>query len=280
VAIGDLNADGNPDLATGNTNSPTVSVLLGDGTGYFVTHTEYSTGNSAGMIVLADLNGDDKLDLVLAGGDSAAVLLGDGSGGLGLKKAYATGRHTRRVAVADVNADGRVDLVTTNSSVSSTVSVVLGDGDGAFSQRTDYGTGDSPRDLAMGELNGDGKPDLAVLRDGGTVLVLLNSPQPVVSAGQFVTPVNVELSLPRPSPFRSDVVIDFALPTAAHVRLDVYDLQGRQVRNLQDGVLDVGPHTRSWDGVTTAGSRAPTGVYLVKLSTPGLVLTSKALLIR
>ena len=45
VAIGDLNADGTPDLATANSNSSNVSVLLGNGTGGFGTKTDFATGS-------------------------------------------------------------------------------------------------------------------------------------------------------------------------------------------------------------------------------------------
>src|SRR5262249_50752106 len=42
VAIGDLNGDGRPDLATANLYANTVSVLLGSGAGGFGTHTDFA----------------------------------------------------------------------------------------------------------------------------------------------------------------------------------------------------------------------------------------------
>ena len=48
VAIGDLNADGTPDLATANYNADSVSVLLGTGTGGFGAKTDFTTGNAPG----------------------------------------------------------------------------------------------------------------------------------------------------------------------------------------------------------------------------------------
>ena len=44
VAIGDLNADGAPDLATANSEASDVSVLLGNGTGGFDANTDFATG--------------------------------------------------------------------------------------------------------------------------------------------------------------------------------------------------------------------------------------------
>ena len=46
VAIGDLNADGKPDLATANYGADSVSVLLGNGTGGFGANTDFATGTA------------------------------------------------------------------------------------------------------------------------------------------------------------------------------------------------------------------------------------------
>src|SRR5437870_397513 len=74
VAIGDLNGDGKPDLATANETSNTVSVLLGNGDGSFGVKTEYGTGGSAECVAIGDLNGDGKLDLATANtGSSTGV---------------------------------------------------------------------------------------------------------------------------------------------------------------------------------------------------------------
>src|SRR5437879_6529689 len=60
VAIGDLNGDGKPDLATANGGSNTVSVLLGNGDGSFGVRTDYGTGSNPYSVAIGDLNGDGK----------------------------------------------------------------------------------------------------------------------------------------------------------------------------------------------------------------------------
>src|SRR5262249_54648357 len=87
IVTADFNNDGKLDLAiTHNGNGAhTVSVLLGAGNGTFGAATDYSVGNLPDSVQTADVNGDGKLDLIVANSSSntVSVLLGDGSGGFG-----------------------------------------------------------------------------------------------------------------------------------------------------------------------------------------------------
>ena len=81
VAIGDLNGDGRPDLAVANAGSfggDDVSVLLGDGTGWFGTKTDFPTGPQPRSVAIGDVSGDGRPDLVVAnlGSNTLSVLLG------------------------------------------------------------------------------------------------------------------------------------------------------------------------------------------------------------
>jgi len=179
VAIGDFNADGNPDLVVANSGSHTVSVLLGNGNGTFGARSDFATGLDPASVAVADLNGDGRLDVAVANtgvSRSVSVLLGTGDGSLGAKTDYPTGSNPDVVAIADLNADGIPDLAVTLHTAN-VVSIFLGNGDGTFGGKRDCGTGLSPRAVAIGDLNRDGKPDLAVTNSGTneehTVSVLL-----------------------------------------------------------------------------------------------------------
>jgi hypothetical protein len=113
-------------------------------------------------------------------------------------------------------------------------------------------------------------------RLGGTDLdslrVLLYDPtaQPSpVAVGDGPTPLRLELSAPAPVPVRDGARFAFAVPVAGSVRLALYDVTGRQVAVLADGVLGAGHWVRGWDGRDVAGRRAPPGVYLARLEGPG-----------
>jgi M6 family metalloprotease-like protein len=84
----------------------------------------------------------------------------------------------------------------------------------------------------------------------------------------------LELQGSRPSPMRAAARIGFALPRETRARLSIFDLQGREVAVLADGVLPAGRHAATWDGRTARGM-APAGLYFVRLAAAGRVLTQR-----
>jgi hypothetical protein len=122
---------------------------------------------------MADLNGDDKLDLTVAnsGSNTVSVLLGHGDGTFGAASNFVTRYWPVYVAVGDLNGDFKPDLVTGHLSVM--VSVLLGHGDGTFGPKTDFEAGTYPISLAIGDVDGDQTPDLvAANQDTWTISVL------------------------------------------------------------------------------------------------------------
>ena len=61
-------------------------------------------------------------------------------------------------------------------------------------------------------------------------------------------------------------MISFTVPTETNVRLEIFDLLGRVVKTLVDGNLPAGHHQIMWDGETSSGERASSGVYFARLS--------------
>ncbi len=64
--LGDLDADGDLDLAVTDSGSDQVSILLGPGDGLFASPVSYAAGDSPCSVALGDLDGDVDLDLVVA----------------------------------------------------------------------------------------------------------------------------------------------------------------------------------------------------------------------
>jgi hypothetical protein len=144
VAIGDVNGDGIPDLATvQTTTSGTVSVLLGNGDGSYQAKKDYPTGSKPTGVAVADLTGDGILDLVTANNGTSlnngtvSVLRVNGDGSFQSPVNYPAGS-AQFVTVADVNGDGLPDLVV---GMKSSVSILLGNGDGTFQAHVDYTSG-------------------------------------------------------------------------------------------------------------------------------------------
>ena len=70
----------------------------------------------------------------------------------------------------------------------------------------------------------------------------------------------------RPNPVRDRAVVRYAIGTAAHVRLELFDNTGRVVGTLADGPRQPGVYNLTWDVSSVPGSVLPGGVYFLRLS--------------
>ncbi|MEW2133199.1 FG-GAP-like repeat-containing protein [Streptomyces sp. NPDC005435] len=177
VAVGDLDEDGKPDLATSDANTDNVSVVLGHGDGTFGTATQYGLGGGNPQdIAAADLNGDGHLDLITSNSSTGtlSVLSGDGHGGFGTASSVPAGvTLPSRIKLADVDEDGQPDAVVVAPGSPGRVAVLLGDGAGGFGTASVLSAGTNPSSASVSDLNGDGHADLVVSSaDTDEVLVL------------------------------------------------------------------------------------------------------------
>lgn len=76
-----------------------------------------------------------------------------------------------------------------------------------------------------------------------------------------------ELRQNFPNPFNPSTRIEFTLERAGNVEVAVYDLAGRRVAVLREGLLEAGQHFVNWDGRTDDGTALPAGQYNYVLST-------------
>jgi uncharacterized protein YfaP (DUF2135 family) len=130
----------------------------------------FAAGLGPAALAVADLNGDDKLDLVVADGKGygVRVLVGNGRGGFARTGPYATGAGPSSVAVADLDGDGELDVVTGNGA-DGTVTVLFGTGNGGFDARADFVVGPPPlyvglhpTGVALADFNQDDFKDVVV----------------------------------------------------------------------------------------------------------------------
>jgi hypothetical protein len=73
--------------------------------------------------------------------------------------------------------------------------------------------------------------------------------------------------------------IIYSLPQDEHVRLVIYDLQGRQVRTLEDATKTVGQYVQTWDGLDDSGNPVAASVYVYRLQVGRNALSRKLLLL-
>ncbi|MEO0293369.1 MAG: T9SS type A sorting domain-containing protein [candidate division WOR-3 bacterium] len=89
------------------------------------------------------------------------------------------------------------------------------------------------------------------------------------------------LSQNCPNPFNPKTIINYSIGTRGYVSLKIYDILGREIAILVDGIKEAGYHKVEWNGKSSSGQQVVSGVYLYQLKTSsGFVSTKKMLVIR
>jgi hypothetical protein len=93
--------------------------------------------------------------------------------------------------------------------------------------------------------------------------------------GGPAVPRTLALEANYPNPFSGRTTLAFTVAQSGSVRLRVFDLLGREVARLVDGVVSAGRHTTTFDGSALAS-----GIYLGRLESGGEVVTRRMMVVR
>ncbi len=205
IAVAELTTAGSPDMVVANIAGSVSVYLHGATPGTFNAAVNYQTGGAPNQVVIADVDGDGKPDLVLAdfsASGNVIVLYQDANhpGQFLAPTMLPTGVSTASVAVQDLNDDGAADIVATgfdNNGNNGAVYVFyqVAGHPRTFATAVSFAAGAGPQSVKIADMNGDHRPDLVVANYGpgmdGTgvagVSVLL---QDATHPGSFLAPVS------------------------------------------------------------------------------------------
>ncbi len=101
--------------------------------------------------------------------------------------------------------------------------------------------------------------------------------RPVTAAG---LPTQPFLQQNYPNPFNLSTEIVYGIERGSYVSLDVYNLLGMRVKNLQHGYQGIGTYRASWDGSDDRGSEVASGIYFIRMTSESDSFVVKAILLK
>jgi len=179
LGIGNFDQDGRLDIFGALESSGGFTFFNDGSAGFYRQHLTWKGRDFPSAVAVGDLDGDKKLDLVIAttqrgvgGGGQTQLLLGDGKGGfadLTTKNLPKDSDSTNALALADVDGDGDLDLVLANGSYDGKTGqqnrLYLNNGKGFFTDATKThmpADTDLTQAVVLGDLDGDGDLDMVL----------------------------------------------------------------------------------------------------------------------
>lgn len=102
----------------------------------------------------------------------------------------------------------------------------------------------------------------------------------VVAVDDQTAGIELALTQNRPNPFGRQTAIHYTLPQTGSVSLRVYDVAGRMVRTLVNGISQPGVYNVVWNGLSDDGRTVSRGIYFARLAAQGRELERKLVLMR
>ncbi|MCX7552596.1 VCBS repeat-containing protein [Marinicella sp. S1101] len=178
LAVADVNGVGHVDVAIANHETSYVTFLYGNGKGDFKQTTESRLNLAIDPhpheVQLKDLDGDNKVDLIVDNRTHLGLLVlkgqGDGTFLTPGKTINMGGDPYRGFAVNDINGDGNLDLLTPNQR---DIGIAINNGSNDMSfALSQMAQSEAPFAVALADMTGDGALDLLVANNGSTITLI------------------------------------------------------------------------------------------------------------
>jgi hypothetical protein len=218
----DFNNDGRADVATTNSNSNNVSVLLSNSVGGLGAR-QTLLSIQPNSVVAGDFNGDGFLDAVTGGlsTNSSSVLtlhLNDGNGNFtGTQNIAIVNNASGQFLATDLNNDNRLDLIvygSNNFSSSNSITTYINNGTATpfTALPPTYTFTGAPSSIALGDFNRDGRRDIiATLPNSSSIGLLLGGVNGTFVQSQVSFAVGFQPSAITVGDFNGDNLLDAAV---------------------------------------------------------------------
>jgi hypothetical protein len=265
VAMGDVTRDGKPDVVLCADYTNSVHVLPGNANGTYGSPFSLEAVDPID-VAIADVAGDAAADLIVSCSGGLAVFASEPGGGFAPRTDHPGGFGW--MTAADLDADGRDDVAVANSWPSNSVSVWFGLAAGGLGPVQAFGGGGRPLAVTSADFDGDGTVDLACSNsDANTISLLLNTGGAPWLPWLGVPPTSPGRGFAlrmSPNPAHGPATIRYRLPRAAHMRLRLLDVAGRQLAELERGERPAGEHRLAW-----SARGLPAGIGFLELTVAG-----------
>lgn len=162
IQSADIDGDGDLDLINVTGIDQRLTISFNDGDGQFSERLTYALGFSVSGVKVGDLNGDESLDIVVAGASMAYVYTQNSSGTFSLTSTLNAPGNLGGLDLGDVNGDSVLDLALANYADGG-INIALGNGNGTFQAISTVASAYTlAYDPEFDDINGDGILDLLV----------------------------------------------------------------------------------------------------------------------
>ncbi|CAF5176713.1 unnamed protein product, partial [Rotaria magnacalcarata] len=167
TVVGDMNNDGQLDIAIANYGTNDVGILFGLGNGAFLNQMIFDTGvqSHPSCIALGYFNRDTELDFAVAYDGTMTVDIFLGSGNGTFVRQISDGIHFVStplfIASGDINGDGISEIIVAYEN-SDNVDLLVTYNNVSFENKMAFSTGISPQSVAAGDFNNDTRLDIVV----------------------------------------------------------------------------------------------------------------------
>ena len=83
-----------------------------------------------------------------------------------------------------------------------------------------------------------------------------------------------------PNPFNPSTTIEYQIPKAGQVDVNIFSITGELVRTIKSGVQNSGSYKVSWNSKNDNGKNVSSGVYLFQVKYEGAFITKKLMLLK